>query len=519
MKTLSLILWLLCLCFFAALSLIPELLPASGGTDKILHLLGYTMLALFPALSFKSRRAKILTACLLFCGGVGAEFLQEIIGGRTGSISDAAANMAGIALGFITAFFLRKGWNAVPAICAVLLFTPCLSFAQAQFPDDLMQIKPRIAKPGTDRGIRAGAFLLNPEIGLSATYDDNVLRAPSRRESDIVENIKPSLSAQSDWNRHALFLSADGNLGYYRHNTLDDYKDYTLSAVGRYDLAYETYLHAALMKNRQFLGFGNADDPDVSRNGSVTIQTQEAGFVRTLGRIWLKIFGRKEQADYSFGTSGAGSNEYSRRDTENGEIFLGYAYIPGNILYVNAARDISDYDLSAGGVRHARGLDLRAGLKIAPNGPFRGGIFAGYLRRDHDDIMQDTDSRFIGGDLYWTPTRLTQLSLSANRRFIDTLTLDSAGIFQSRYQFALDNSFTTRLRGGFFAGLEDNDYLVAHDAAGRTNQTYYTGLQGSYEPSDALALQARYDFRKRFSDRDGDEYRNNRIFLSIIYRY
>lgn len=119
MRFLLFLLWFILFCFFVALSLVPHLVSASAETDKILHVLAYSMLTTFPVCYFRSWRIKISAAALLFLTGIMGEILQNIIGGRTGSINDIIANTCGIALGFLIAALLRSGWAATPRIATL----------------------------------------------------------------------------------------------------------------------------------------------------------------------------------------------------------------------------------------------------------------------------------------------------------------------------------------------------------------------------------------------------------------
>lgn len=417
-------------------------------------------------------------------------------------------------------FFIRVSFLTLCLLNAGILSSASApAFAQAAFPDDILRIRPKLADIKSDKGIRAGTFYMSPAMGLKTTYDDNVLRTSSNPSSDFITEVKPKLAVQSNWNRHALFASIDGNFGSYKSDTLSNYKDYNFMVSGRYDITYETYLSAGLLQNKKHLGLGLSDDPGTSRQGSATTQAGELGFVRTLGAIWLKVFGRKEKTEYAFDAQNAGSNEYRKRDTKNMEAFLAYETMPGNNVFINTSYDISDYNLVSGGMRQATGLDIRGGLNFDTKALWKGSVFGGYLRRNHNDTMKDSKSTYIGGNVRWNMTELTQLSFSLDHAFVESLTAGTGGIFQTQYELKLDNDFTQKTRGNVFLGTDDNDYIVQTGAQDRNNQLYYTGVEGIYNPSDKLALRLRYDLKKRFSDRAGDEYLNNQLFLSLTYDY
>jgi VanZ family protein len=79
-------------------------LPASGafepGVDKLLHASGYAVLAGFAA-AWRGKRGVVLVGVVLAVAalGLGVEVLQTAVPGRTGTVGDAVANLAGAVVG------------------------------------------------------------------------------------------------------------------------------------------------------------------------------------------------------------------------------------------------------------------------------------------------------------------------------------------------------------------------------------------------------------------------------------
>lgn len=70
------------------------------GSDKLGHLLSYTLLMLWFALLFVGRRQRALHAALFIAMGVALEFAQGGLGYRAFDLSDMLANTAGVLLGW-----------------------------------------------------------------------------------------------------------------------------------------------------------------------------------------------------------------------------------------------------------------------------------------------------------------------------------------------------------------------------------------------------------------------------------
>jgi VanZ family protein len=82
------------------LSVMPSApLPDMDVSDKLGHMAAYTALAVVGGMAFRGRSALWILAAALVLLGMGLEFVQEFVPGRTPSGYDMLANVVGIALG------------------------------------------------------------------------------------------------------------------------------------------------------------------------------------------------------------------------------------------------------------------------------------------------------------------------------------------------------------------------------------------------------------------------------------
>lgn len=96
--------WIAALAVVTIGSLLPALGPSSEhGLDKMVHALGYLILALLPFAAFENRRNAVAAALFSIPFGFAIELAQGFVPGRSGDVWDAAADaagaLAGIALG------------------------------------------------------------------------------------------------------------------------------------------------------------------------------------------------------------------------------------------------------------------------------------------------------------------------------------------------------------------------------------------------------------------------------------
>ncbi len=85
-----------------ALSLLPqETLPEIGTWDKLTHALAYGVLAVVGGFGFKGWRSLMMVGLGLVVLGAGLELAQSVTPNRDGSITDAVANLVGVAIGSV----------------------------------------------------------------------------------------------------------------------------------------------------------------------------------------------------------------------------------------------------------------------------------------------------------------------------------------------------------------------------------------------------------------------------------
>jgi VanZ family protein len=108
--------WLVLGWVFVAFSTLASIVPVRklpippGLNDKIEHMVGYALLALwFAGIYPRSRYAVI--AGLLFLMGLVIEWLQGVMNvGRSADFRDVIANVTGIAIGLSLAWVALGGW-------------------------------------------------------------------------------------------------------------------------------------------------------------------------------------------------------------------------------------------------------------------------------------------------------------------------------------------------------------------------------------------------------------------------
>jgi VanZ family protein len=79
--------------------------------DKVGHFAAYTTLALLPVVATEAVLFGLALAASMVPLGVGLEFAQRLVPGRTFDTHDMLANTIGVLTGAILAVLLRAGWD------------------------------------------------------------------------------------------------------------------------------------------------------------------------------------------------------------------------------------------------------------------------------------------------------------------------------------------------------------------------------------------------------------------------
>ena len=95
------VIWAVSVATVVCLSLSPTLeMPCdSYNADKVAHLLAYLWLAALPFFAFLTPKSALAGALCMVPLGIGLEFAQHYVPGRSFSVADMAADCLGVMLG------------------------------------------------------------------------------------------------------------------------------------------------------------------------------------------------------------------------------------------------------------------------------------------------------------------------------------------------------------------------------------------------------------------------------------
>lgn len=328
---------------------------------------------------------------------------------------------------------LLAGYRAGWLLLAGLSFAPHVAKAQLimqYFPSDLPGYSPdstgsvslRSIIAHRHAGVRVGSFLLRPSASQQVGYNTNILGAP--HTGSALLTTAASLSATSDWSRHALGASLSVNNQAYTSLSAANYTDWAAAAGGSVNLGRDVlslgYSHA--VKHLSATDLGNFG---IGYPVPYTTDDVRLGYRKNWARFVLIPSASYDY--FSFGRS-AGTRSTASRDTTSLSHQLEMQMLQGR------------FEFSQGNalVVILRGSEaqFRAGQNIVPTDYVSGGGFVGVDLRS-DSLLQyrllvgGEHRQFTRGggraaqtptaeaDVLWMPDRLDTVTLTGQRGFFD----------------------------------------------------------------------------------------------------
>jgi hypothetical protein len=319
--------------------------------------------------------------------------------------------------------------------------------------------------PYAATGVRAGTFVLRPQLEQGIGWTSNAGEAPGGRASVFSETAL-RLDAQSDWSRHSAAFSVDGN--YRKSLSGERIDEIEGGASGRidFDLAHEL---------AAFVAAGYRADPEsASTPGAIAGAVEQplrhtldasAGLSKDAGPLRLAATGAltRQTFDAAELTDGTVVSQRDRDSTlATATLRAGYAVSPALAPFIEAeiGRRIHDETLDSGG--YARSADryaLRGGVAFDFGEKLNGEFAAGWLtERPDDSRLDDISGLSLAGNVAWSPVRGTTLRLTAGTTVENAAAPGEAGSLLYMGDLALERRLRANLTGTALAGLNWRDY-------------------------------------------------------------
>lgn len=399
--------------------------------------------------------------------------------------------------------------------CAAAAFgmSICCAAASAQ---DVEPIDPEATSIG-EYGIQQGAFVLTPRLYVGTLYNDNPLALENGSEAAWAAVADASLGIVSTWRRHLLGigLTADGR-GYDEDFDSENVFNYGVAGNARIDLGQSSNLFGNASFNQLTEERGSANLPvDATAPGEFKRIVGEAGASVGITRTILTASGQVQTFDYDdVALIGGGFIDNDVRDFDT------YAFI-GDIArefrsgYTGFAQVIVDerqYD-DTGAVRDSTGAEGRVGMRAALTELLEGEFYAGYMTRDYDSFST-VDGFAFGAQLDWTPREAWAISLEGESAIEETNDAAASSFINYSVELSVLRSVLRSLSLGPTFGYQRNDF----QGSGREDDVFWLGLDGRYELTRTVSIDAGYRFTERDTTLVGGSFDQSRFTVGITLR-
>ncbi|NNC78050.1 MAG: outer membrane beta-barrel protein, partial [Woeseiaceae bacterium] len=358
------------------------------------------------------------------------------------------------------------------------------------------------------RGVRRGGYVIMPQILYWLRYTDNVFATENNTESSFVSEIIPQVTANSDWNNHALNFKFDAQISRNHEFSSEDYEDWNLAIDGVVDISRDTTFASGIGFGREHIERSAPDDangtePTAYDQGQLFARYTH-GANRLVTQINLNLV-RKEYDDVDAIRLGV-PVRLDNSDQDRTESSLrwrgGYRYLENEQVFISLEafdrdydepRNFSDQDQSS------TGFEFLAGASFAYHGILLGEIAVGYRSQDYEEPLQDIETPLVEATLLWNLTDLTSLDIVVDHQVQESVDQVFSGYTSSSATVRLDHE----LRRNLLLNLSlryARDEFVGIDPARRDDDVYSLAAGATYRINRNIYLGARYAYLERKSD-------------------
>lgn len=324
-------------------------------------------------------------------------------------------------------------------------------------------------------GMRMGGFILSASAFGGETYESNVFAVHSGAQSDFATIIRPAFDIVSDWNTHAIGLHAEADVAQFSRFSTENVGDVILSGQGRLDIHTGQYLQLVagyqsleaprsqpdLLQAVQLAGGTLAKNPT-----DYSVSNAALSYVYSPGLVKVALDGGVINYQYTNTPTNNGGLAINSDQNRNEYTFatkVGYQYLPGYQIYLQAAGNAHQYDQSTDATparldRNSSGYAAALGVDFDVSAKITGTFFAGYRGQFFDDPRLSTiEGLYAGGSALWNVTDATSLRATLSRTIDDTVVIGSAGFWDTQASLAVEQQILeTVLATGTISAISED---------------------------------------------------------------
>jgi hypothetical protein len=365
------------------------------------------------------------------------------------------------------------------------------------------------ARPDYDPlGLRQGGFIIHPSLNLAGVYDSNIFATSTGAISDFYADLAPSITINSDWNRHAIGASFSEESKLYASHSSENVNNFNANAGGRYDIENQVYLVGA---GAYTLTHEDRSSPNAALGKNPTEYKQSIaylGYVHQPGRLGFRVDGTLTSYDYNNAVNGVTGATIDEQFRDRIEYVIAprvsYEIIPGYrafARFVGNDRQYNAIDPNVGAKRNSHGYEFDVGTAVEITRLVTGEIYAGYLHQDYASAnLKSPSGMAFGGNIIWNITPLWSVKGSASQSVAETDVVSQVGVPASS---SSETNFTVTVEHELLRNLivSGNAAFIHDDYNGisRTDNTYAFGASARYLMNRNIHLTADITYSSRSS--------------------
>ncbi len=350
-------------------------------------------------------------------------------------------------------------------------------------------------------GVRAGNFLLFPELEIGGLYNSNLFATPDNEIDDVGVLLAPRISASTDWASGSLTAYARSLIQAYASNETESTEQIWAGINGQIDFRRNTEIRVAAEYGRFVEDRGSNFAPIDTRKpvefdrffGSVLFDTQ-SGRLRTQLRTDISRFTydnarRRSDPTQIFVLTG---RDYTRVEPQ---VRVGYDFTPDTQLFFGGAYNQRRYDEIITVDRDSDGGYLYLGFRLRPTPLIRVRAAVGYIWQRYKQPLGDASGLYTDLELMWFPTELTTVTAQLTRDVSESGAIVTGGPIQTEASLRVDHELLRNLILTGEARYQNSDF----ETIDREDRRYELAGSARYRLSPTLEVNGRLSYLKQDS--------------------
>ncbi len=273
-------------------------------------------------------------------------------------------------------------------------------------------------------GITAGQFTVHSSWSEGVGFDSNPLGGNGQAGSAFASTLA-SASVISDWLRNSVGASVSvDDRRYLQQHQLSRTED-AVSAGGRYDVGTLDHLVLSASHSDQVIEPTGIDAISTQQAVPFQVNTATASYLWNLSRLSFEPFALVSDSTFSsIRTNGVlQSNTFLDNTTFTEGVTARYELSPLRhaVFVVRSSESDFSHTLAGSPRRDSVSVSVLGGLDYVADGIWRYRALAGYQVRDYASSTYKSHSApIVEADVIWSPSLLTTVEATANRRIVDS---------------------------------------------------------------------------------------------------